>query len=108
MVLVGMPLLATAAVGEPTWRLSANEATYSYVCGGDDWIALDGKDNALTITGECSQLEIKGSNNRIKIEAVGTIRISGNNNDVRYERSSKGKQKPVFKIKGAANSIRRH
>lgn len=103
-IVLGIPLVAWAA--EPTFTLKANEASYSYVCDGDDWIVLEGKGNDLTVKGDCDVLEIHGANNRITIESVGTIKINGNNNDVRYDRAVKGKKAPVSKIRGAANSVR--
>lgn len=109
-IVLGIVLLAiavTPSAANPTWKLNANESTYSYFCKADDWIAIEGKGNEITITGECSVLEVAGSDNRITIESVGTIRISGNNNDVRYERATNGKKKPAFKIKGSANSVHR-
>ena len=108
--LFGIMLVAVAvapAIAEPTWKLDASESSYSYVCGGSDWIAITGKGNTLTITGECAQLDVNGSGNKVTIEAVGAINISGNNNDVRYSRPAAGKQKPTIKNKGAANTIRR-
>ena len=108
-ILLGIVLLAAAvspAAADPTFTLSANETTYSYFCKGDDWIAIEGKGNDISISGECSTLDVSGENNRVHIESVGTIRVNGNNNDVRYERSAK-KSRPVFKIKGSANSVRR-
>lgn len=108
--LLGMVLVAVAvapAVADPTWKLDASESAYSYVCGGDDWVAINGSGNTVTVSGECALLEVNGSDNRIAIEAVATIRVSGNNNDVRYARAVKGKKKPVIKVKGAANSVRR-
>lgn len=59
------------------------------------------------MTGECAILEVTGSDNRIAIEAVGTIRLGGDNNDVRYGRATGGKKKPVIKRKGAANTVRK-
>jgi len=99
--------IASPALAEPTWKLDANESTYSYVCGGGDWIAINGKGNSLTITGECALIEISGSGNKIAAEVVGSIKINGNNNDVRYARAPAGKTRPVIKNKGAANTIRR-
>ena len=87
--------------------MNGDESEYSYYCKGDDWVTIEGKHNSLTITGECAVLDVAGSDNRITIESVGTIRIHGNNNDVGYERGAKGKARPVFKIKGSANSVRR-
>jgi len=109
-LLLGLALVAVAvapAVAEPTWKLDASETTYSYVCGGDDWIAINGSGNTVSVTGECAMLEITGSDNRIAIEAAATIRISGDNNDVRYARGAKGKKRPVIKKKGAANTVRK-
>lgn len=109
-LLLGIVLLAVAAapaLAQPTWKLEATESTYSYVCSGDDWIALDGNGNQLSISGECAVIEIRGSDNRVTVEAVGTIRITGDNNDVRYARTTGGKQKPTIKKKGASNTVRR-
>ena len=104
-------VLAAAIVGsasaEPTWKLDGNESQYSYVCGGGDWVAISGKGNSITITGECQLLEINGSGNKISVESVASIKMSGNNNDIRYVRAPEGKKKPVVKNKGAANTIRR-
>jgi sorbitol-specific phosphotransferase system component IIA len=109
--LLGILLAALAATpalaGEPTWQLNGNDSSYSYVCGGDDWVAVTGKGNQLTITGECALVDIIGSGNKVSIEAVGSITIKGDNNDVRYERVAKDKPKPVIKNKGKANTIRK-
>ena len=107
MVLVAAGVAVAPAAPEPTWKLDANESSYTYVCGGGDWIAISGKGNSIRITGECAQLDVNGSSNKISIEAVAAIKISGNNNDIRYERAPEGKQRPTIKNKGAANTIRR-
>lgn len=108
--LLGILLVAVAVgpvLAEPTWKLAGSDSTYSYNCGGDDWVAINGKGNSITIRGECALLEINGSSNKISVESVGTIKLSGNNNDIRYTRAAAGKTKPVIKNKGAANTIRR-
>ncbi|HEX5059014.1 MAG TPA: DUF3060 domain-containing protein [Kofleriaceae bacterium] len=96
------------AIAEPTWKLAASDSSYSYVCGGDDWVAINGKGNSITIRGECAIIEINGSGNKVSVESVGSIRISGNNNDLRYDRAPSGKTRPEIKNKGAANTIRRN
>lgn len=109
--LLGIVLIALAVgpsfANEPTWQLNANESSYSYVCGGDDRVEISGKGNTLTIRGECAALEVNGSGNKITVESVGSIKISGNNNEIRYSRVPDGKSRPVIKNKGAANTIRR-
>jgi len=98
---------STPSTADPTWKLKATDSSYSYVCKGEDSIAITGDRNSLTVTGECGALEVSGSGNQVTIESVGAIRISGNNNDVRYERALNGKPRPTSKVKGAANSVRR-
>ena len=108
--LLGIAFVAVvvgSAIAEPTWKIAGSDTTYSYVCGGGDWVALNGRGNSVTITGECALLEINGSGNNISVESVAEIKITGNNNDIRYARAPEGKKKPVIKNKGAANTIRR-
>jgi hypothetical protein len=99
--------IAPAFAADPTWQLNASDSSYSYVCDGGDWVAVRGKGNSLTIRGECTLLEIVGSGNKITVESVGSIKITGDNNDVRYTRAPEGKAKPVIKNKGKANTIRK-
>ena len=100
------PALAGGAV-EPTWKLDANDSSYSYNCGGDDWVAINGNSNAVTIRGTCSLVEVTGSHNKVTVETVASIKVSGNNNDLRYASAPEGKTKPVIKNKGAVNTIRK-
>jgi hypothetical protein len=99
--------LAAPTAAGPTWTLDASESTYAYVCGDGDEIAIRGHANAVTVSGECGRLEVVGSDNRIVIEGVAAIRITGDNNDVAYQRVTGGGKKPATRIKGAANTVRR-
>jgi hypothetical protein len=109
--LLGITLVALAVApvfaDEPTWKLNANDSSYSYVCGGDDWVAINGNGNTITISGACSVIEVNGSRNKVHTETVATIKVFGNNNDVRYTSAPEGKTRPVIKNKGAANTIRK-
>jgi hypothetical protein len=104
IVLVAVGLGPASA--DPTWEVAGSASSYSYVCGGDDWLAINGKGNNLHITGDCALLEINGSDNKISVESVASIRITGHNNDIRYVRAPDGK-KPAITNQGAANTIRR-
>ena len=105
LVLVGASV--APAFAEPTWKLDANDSSYSYVCDGGDTLSLTGNGNTLSITGECAAIDVAGSRNKITLESVGAIKVNGNNNEVSYERAPAGKTKPVIKNKGAANTIRK-
>jgi hypothetical protein len=106
-IVVATLTVAPAFAAEPTWQLSASDSSYSYVCNGSDWVAIRGKGNSVTISGACTLLEVVGSGNKITVETVGTIKVTGDNNDVRYAHAPEGKTKPVIKNKGKANTIRK-
>jgi hypothetical protein len=105
--IVFMAFAAGPASAEPTFQLDANDTSYSYVCGGGDSLSIHGNGNSITIRGECSVLDLSGSGNKITAESIASIKVNGNNNDVRYASAPNGKPRPAIKNKGAANSIRR-
>lgn len=101
------PALAGGGTSEPTWKLDANDSSYSYHCAGDDWVAINGNNNTITIQGDCALIEVTGSHNKLSSENVATIKISGHNNDVRYTGALAGKPRPAIKNNGKANTIRK-
>lgn len=109
--LLGIAFIAAAATpalaGEPTWKLDANDSSYSYHCGGDDWVAINGNGNTITVQGDCALIEVNGSHNKLSSENVATIKITGHNNDVRYTGAPAGKARPAIKNNGKANTIRK-
>ena len=109
--LLGIAFIAAPAFAggttEPTWKLDANDSSYSYHCGGDDWVAINGNNNTITVQGDCALIEVTGSHNKLSSENVATIKISGHNNDVRYTGALAGKAKPAIKNNGKANTIRK-
>jgi hypothetical protein len=102
-----MTLTAVPALADPTWKLDANDSSYSYHCGGDDWVAINGNNNSITIEGDCSEIEVTGSHNKVSAESVATIRVTGNDNDVRYTSAPAGKARAAVKNRGKANTIRK-
>lgn len=107
--LLGMMFVAAAVApvsADNTWELEADDTTYSYVCHGDK-LVVRGNGNQLDVTGECASLVVRGSNNRISVEAIGSVDVAGDNNDVVYTSGADGKSKPKIKKKGASNTVRK-
>jgi hypothetical protein len=82
-------LLAIAAAGTASAQVAVSQSNLkkSFDCGGKE-ATIVGSQNELTLTGECPTLTVKGSQNTISVEAVGTIRVVGTMNKVTWQRST--------------------
>lgn len=67
--------------------ISQSNLKKTFDCGGQE-ASIVGSQNEITLTGECSAVIVKGSQNTITIEAVGTIRVVGTMNKVTWQRST--------------------
>ena len=68
-------------------------------------VIVDGGNNKLTLRGECNTLTVNGADNKITVEAVGTIKAEGNNNEVTWTKGLGGKN-PKISNPGKGNVIR--
>jgi len=67
--------------------VSQSNLKKTFDCGGQE-ASIVGSQNEITLTGECPAVTVKGSQNTISIEAVGTIRVVGTMNKVTWQRST--------------------
>jgi hypothetical protein len=51
---------------------------------------IDGIGQSVRLTGECRTVVVSGSGNRVVVERVGSLKVSGTDNHVRWERSLEG------------------
>jgi hypothetical protein len=51
---------------------------------------IDGMEQRLRLTGDCRTVVVSGTGNRVVIERVGTINVSGIGNEIRWESSLQG------------------
>jgi hypothetical protein len=88
---IGVGLCALVAVGSGTAQAQVSVAQSNQKktldCAGQD-ASITGSLNEITLTGECPAVTIKGSENTIAVEAVGTIRVVGTKNKVTWQRST--------------------
>jgi len=68
-------------------------------------VIVNGGENKLTLRGECNTLTVPGADNKITVEAVGTIKTEGNNNEVTWTKGLGGKN-PKISNTGKGNIIR--
>ncbi len=109
---LGLTALLTAAIGlgSPAGaagvEVASSGITSELNCAGKA-AQVSGSDNRLTILGDCSQLEVFGSNNRIAITLArgATVQVFGSNNDVTW--SVQSGAPPKIEAVGSANAIRR-
>jgi hypothetical protein len=96
------PAMAQSAGSQAAFISSGQTATLD--CGGGK-AAIMGSDNTLTINGHCTDLELAGSNNKIKIEFGPAAKISfvGSSNSIMWT-SDDGKAPSVSYV-GAGNTM---
>ncbi len=80
-------LMIAASPASAQVAVSQSNLKKSFDCGGKE-ATIVGSQNELTLTGECPALTVKGSQNTISVEAVGTIRVVGTMNKVTWQRTT--------------------
>jgi hypothetical protein len=93
---------ATQSAGQSV-AVSQSNLKKTLDCGGQE-ASIVGSQNEITLTGECPAVTVKGSQNTISIEAVGTIRVVGTMNKVTWQRSTIAKG-PTVTRSGLDNVI---
>jgi len=65
---------------------------------------ITGNNDELTISGECSKVEVLGHDNKISLDAVGVIQLVGHDNLITYRRGLNG-GKPKIETLGENNKV---
>jgi hypothetical protein len=83
--------------------INDNRVRDTFDCTGGD-VVLNGSQAELTLVGECESLVVNGDNNRVAVEAVGSIHALGSNNEVTWA-SGLGSKPPRVTNLGRGNSV---
>ena len=67
---------------------------------------IDGVGQKVRLTGDCRTVVVSGSGNRVVVERVGSLKVSGTDNQVRWERSLEGSA-PQVVSSGIKNVVTR-
>jgi hypothetical protein len=89
------------AHGKEVLIVKDNQETKTIDAQGQD-LTVTGNRNKITVTGECHALTISGDFNFVNVAAVASISMSGNGNEVAYERAVDG-EKPQITSTGKDN-----
>ncbi|MBD2723465.1 DUF3060 domain-containing protein [Hymenobacter armeniacus] len=76
-----------------------NKSVQTRACSGQD-VQLQGDDNQATLTGTCQGLALVGNRNRVTLENVATIEVTGNDNTVHWRGT-----KPEITTIGKGNTV---
>ena len=69
-------------------------------------VSVSGKRNQITLQGDCPFIEVSGDENELQIESVGEISLSGDDNRLSWQRSSRGSA-PAVGDDGDGNRVER-
>lgn len=120
VLISSLSLLASPAHADKDF-MSGTGATYD--CGEDGSVNIVHDGGTYTLTGECTQVNVEGSNvhitvadveslaingngNVVRAATVGTILINGDQNTVHW-RSAKTGRRPTVATNGEGNSVAR-
>lgn len=95
---------ASTAEAGATLELSGSDSRETHRCSPKTEVNISGSDNDITLTGECKRVSVNGSTNKVKVEAVATIDVTGSENQVTWKRAVGGK-KPKVNRTGHDNKV---
>jgi hypothetical protein len=113
IIAAGFLILAPAMLGDPivpeqgpahgkeVLVVKDNQETKTIDAQSQD-LTVTGNRNKITVTGECHALTISGDFNFVSVAAVASISMSGNGNEVAYQKAVDG-EKPQITSTGKDN-----
>lgn len=85
-------------------EIADSDSTSTHRCSPGTEVEVTGASNTVTVTGECKSVTVSGASNKVKVEAVGTITVTGSDNAVTWKRGL-GKAKPKVSRTGVNNKV---
>lgn len=105
LVVLALSIAGVSTVEAQT-KLTVSGQKRSIACGSGETVQIVGQRNTLTVTGECRKVDISGAKNIVSIEAVGSIEVTGTDNEITWQRATNG-DNPRVSTNGAGNTITR-
>lgn len=75
----------------------------AHACQPGQPVEVRGTGNAVTLTGECGEVEVHGTGNNVSVDAAAKLDVHGTGNNVTWRRGAGGKPEPKVKLKGMGN-----
>jgi Protein of unknown function (DUF3060) len=97
------PNFAGAVTVGPGGNLTAepSNGTVTFVCDRGD-MTVGGNANAVYLAGHCANLTVKGSHNKVVVDAADVIDIDGSGNQVIYHTGA-----PQISVGGSGNTVKK-
>lgn len=96
--------LLAAAEAHAQLRVDASDQRQSLDCKGQALLVL-GSRNQLTLSGQCSKVEINGSDNVVTVDTIDEIEVVGQRNRVSWQRTIGDRRSPRVSTVGPGNEI---
>ncbi len=75
-------------------------------CSGGTEVSVSGSDNDIKLQGECGNVDVTGTDNRVTVEAAASISVTGSDNTVLWKRGV-GRSKPKVVKTGSGNKVKK-
>lgn len=97
---------ATSAVTMgSTLDLTGDNRQETLTCKENTEVSVSGDGNKLTLTGDCQAVNLTGSDNKVTVDGVEEITITGDNNSITWKRVVGGAKKPAVTTTGSGNKV---
>ena len=85
---------------------SGTEKSFTHTCDEKHGrsIVIDGVENSVTLKGKCDSVSVNGTSNKVSMETVGRITVSGVENALKYKSGFEGKSPAISKT-GVDNTV---
>jgi len=90
--LVNQGIIDRASDG--TINLVGTQPQQTVDCGGNA-VHITGNNGKITLQGTCSEVVLVGNDNQIQVKTVGTISVTGHNNQISWQRAIGGERPQV-------------
>ena len=87
-----------------TLDISGSDSQETHRCSPKTEVNISGSDNDITLTGECKKVSVNGSTNKVQVEAVAAIEVTGSENQITWKRAV-GAKKPKVTRTGHDNKV---
>lgn len=96
----------TAAEAAKKIEVSGVNKKLTLACEAGAKVSVAGTGHTITLTGDCDDLDLSGTNNTVVIDAAAKINVSGVGNKVTWTRGLSGKD-PKISTSGVNNKVMR-
>jgi hypothetical protein len=96
---------ANTAASDSGIVITGSSRKETIACNGNTRVSISGSENELTFTGECKKVAVTGSMNKVSLDTVDKISVTGSSNTVTWKQASSGNKKPKVAVLGQDNKV---